>query len=206
MPAYYRATVGDFLSDSDNLNKVKSIIGQLTASYADHGFVDQKTKQTKAWLCEIEVLKIAFSELLRNNPDATKWSLLLEYPIPRREKRLDGVILAEDLIFCLEFKTLDKKHSALSQRQVEEYALDLRDFHEASKDRCILPIVIVPKANSKDVEPTDITDSVRQVRLANAKDLARTLQISFETEHRNGSPRLIRSCGIIQRIVPFRRL
>src|SRR5204862_17287 len=79
-------------------------------------------------------------------PVAANWALLLEYPIPRRPKRLDAVLLARDVIFCLEFKTADKAHSLQPQRQVEDYALDLRDFHEASRDRRIVPVVVVPKA------------------------------------------------------------
>ena len=51
--------------------------------------------------------------------------MILEYPIPRRQKRIDAVVLSQERIFCLEFKTGGQKlpHSALNQ--VEDYALDL---------------------------------------------------------------------------------
>src|SRR6185503_19457309 len=113
---------------------------------------------------------------------------LLEYPIPRRHKRLDAVLLAADVIFCLEFKTEDKVYSLQPQRQVEDYALDLRDFHEASCDRRIVPVVVVPKAKSADDATEQIsTDAVRDVRLTNAHDLAQILLKAFGAEHRDGS-------------------
>lgn len=111
--------------------------------------------------------------------------MLLEYPIPRRQKRLDAVLLASDVIFCLEFKTRDKTHSLQSQRQVEDYALDLHDFHEASRDRHIIPVVVVPGADSskRANEPPVSADAVRSVRLANSKDLAETIFSSFDAQH-----------------------
>jgi hypothetical protein len=109
----------------------------------------------------------------------------MEYPIPRRQKRLDAVLLAADVIFCLEFKTEAKVHSLQSQRQVEDYALDLRDFHEASRDRRIVPVVVVPKAEpaAKLVEQNS-QDFVRDVTLTNASDLAQSLLTAFDAEHR----------------------
>ena len=112
----------------------------------------------------------------------------MEYPIPRRHKRLDAVLLAGDVIICLEFKTEDKAHSLQPQRQVEDYALDLRDFHEASRDRRIVPVVIVPKAPPATDSSVQIsTDAVRDVKLANASDLTQTLLAAFNAEHRDDS-------------------
>jgi hypothetical protein len=112
----------------------------------------------------------------------------LEYPIPRRHKRLDAILLAADVIFCLEFKTEDKAHSLQPQRQVEDYALDLRDFHEASGDRRIVPVVVVPKAVTAEDSIEHITkDAVRGVKLTNASNLAQILCAAFHTEHRVGS-------------------
>ena len=138
MAAFYRATIAEFLTHSPC-----EILGSLLRSYQHN---ELQKKQTKAWEKEIAVLEVACAELIRLTPVSTKWSLLLEYPIPRRHKRLDAVLLAEDVIICLEFKTEDEAHSLQPQRQVEDYALDLRDFHEASRDRCIVPVVIAPKA------------------------------------------------------------
>src|ERR1700746_996589 len=136
MAAFYRAALSEFLAQSSD-----AILGTLLRCYPH---TELQKRQTKAWQIEIEVLKSVATELLRLAPSAASWSLLLEYPIPRRSKRLDAVLLTADIIFCLEFKTLDKAHSLQADRQVEDYALDLRDFHEASHNRCIVPVAIVP--------------------------------------------------------------
>src|ERR1700722_10296196 len=138
MAAFYRATLVEFLAHSPD-----EILGSLLRSYQHN---ELQKRQRKAWEVEIEVLKPACAKLIRVAPTAANWSLLLEYPIPRRQKRLDAVLLAADVIFCLEFKTEAKAHTLQSQRQAEDYALDLRDFHEASLHRRIVPVVVVPKA------------------------------------------------------------
>jgi len=77
---------------------------------------------------------------------SAEWGLLLEYPIPRRQKRIDAVLLASDVILCLEFKTEDRDHSAQARQQAEDYALDLRDFHEESRNRRIVPVAVSLRA------------------------------------------------------------
>ena len=182
MPAYYRATLAAFLADDS-----KRVLGELTAATPHN---ELQRRQIKAWEREIKVLKSSCDDLFRLVPDASKWTLLLEYPIPRRMKRLDGVLLAADLIFCLEFKTEDKSHSMQAQRQVEDYALDLRDFHEASRGRRIVPIVVVPKALPvADALAHNQPDAVGDTRLANAADLAEILFKTFKAEHQpNNQP------------------
>ncbi len=180
MAAFYRATLADFLAHSPD-----EILGALLRSY-QHS--ELQKRQAKAWEIEIEVLKAVCTDLIRLDPVAAQWSLHLEYPIPRRHKRLDAVLLAADVIFCLEFKTADKAHSLQPQRQAEDYALDLRDFHEASRDRRIVPVVVVPKAApAKNHREQISADAVRDVMLANASDLALILLTAFEIEHRAGA-------------------
>jgi len=117
MAAFYRAHTCRLLAHSPD-----EILGALLRSYQHN---ELQKRRPRPWEKEIQVLKAACVELIRLTPIATKWSLLLEYPIPRRHKRLDAVVLAADVIFCLEFKTEDKAHSLQPQRQAEDYALDL---------------------------------------------------------------------------------
>src|SRR6266550_2720382 len=183
MAAFYRAALSEFLAQSSD-----EILGALLRSY-QHS--ELQKRQTKAWQIEIEVLKSASTELLRLAPSAATWSLLLEYPIPRRSKRLDAVFLAADVILCLEFKTLDKAHSIQADRQVEDYALDLRDFHEASRNRCIVPVTVVPRAASvKNSRDKILSDGVRDVKRSNAADLASILLSTFEAEHSERTQRI----------------
>jgi DUF2075 family protein len=176
MAAFYRAKLSEFLEDGE-----AHILGKLLASYQHE---ELQKRQRKAWEKEIRLLKSTVTELFKVVPSACEWSLLLEYPIPRRAKRLDAVLIAGDVIICLEFKTEDKAHSLQAQRQVEEYALDLRDFHERSHGKPIFPIAVVPKAPSMNqaIEPLSV-DAVRPVVLSNAQDLHRVLRAAFDSAH-----------------------
>ena len=182
MAAFYRATIAEFLTHTPF-----EILGTLQHFYHHN---ELQKQQTQAWEIEIKLLKKSFENIVLLSPSTAKWSLLLEYPIPRRQKRLDAVLLAEDLIFCLEFKTKDKAHSLQSRRQVEDYALDLRDFHKASRSRTIIPIVVVPQAQSVENSHTQFaTEPVRDVRQSNATDLTPTLLSVFNDLHQaNDTP------------------
>ena len=184
MPAFYRATVAEFLADD-----AKRILGVLASRSAETGFADLKQRQTKAWEIELEVLRAAFSQLVSDAAAASAWGVLIEYPIPRRQKRVDVVLLAESVIFCLEFKTGDREVPREATRQVEDYALDLRDFHEASRNRIIVPAVVAPKAT---VLPAcaalPSTELVRAVQTTNGEGLAAWLCEQFSLEHRQDAP------------------
>ena len=169
MSAYYRATLGSFLADDPN-----RVLGELTAGSAGSGFVELKHRQTIAWQREIEILRACSTVLISEDASRSLWTLLLEYPIPRRQKRIDAVVLAADIILCIEFKTEDKSHNRQTQLQVEDYSLDLRDFHEQSRGRSIVPFAVSAKADVSETRTNLIgkSDCVRPIRLANAIDLA----------------------------------
>ncbi|MBI1760661.1 MAG: DUF2075 domain-containing protein [Acidobacteria bacterium] len=178
MPAYYRASLIEFLADDP-----RRILGTLATESAKTGFTDLKQRQTGAWQKQIEVLKVTCSLLENQFTDCASWGLLLEYPIPRRQKRIDAVLLARNIIFCLEFKTENKIYSSHLKRQVEDYALDLRDFHEESCNRPIIPVAVALGAPPSEVNSSPATsDLVRPVILAGASDLASRIATVFITE------------------------
>ncbi len=180
MAAFYRKTLAGFLQDPPEV-----ILGSLLASYQHN---ELQKKQTEAWKIEIKLLKSTCQELVQFDPANEKWSLLLEYPIPRRSKRLDAVLLAGDVVFCLEFKTRDETHTLQADRQVEDYALDLRDFHEMSADRVIVPLSIVPKAGDFDNERIESSeDAVRETIRCNERNLAAIILRKFKGERRSDS-------------------
>jgi hypothetical protein len=179
MSAFYRASVAEFLADD-----AKRILGVLASRSAETGFADLKQRQTKAWEIQLEVLQAALSRLVAATPSANSWGLLMEYPIPRRQKRIDVVLLAESVVLCLEFKTGEREVTREAIRQVEDYALDLRDFHEASRGRVIVPLVVAPKAAALPVSvESPTTDLVRPVQTANGDGLFSCLQECFTVEH-----------------------
>jgi Uncharacterized conserved protein (DUF2075) len=137
MPAYYANSVGEFLR-----TPLCEVSNKLTVGNAEFGFRSMYSDLVKSWQKDIAVLQRGLSSICCDCPSASGWGILLEFPIPRRQRRIDAVILARDVIFVLEFKT--GKKLAPARRQVEDYALDLAAFHEASHNRTIVPIVVAP--------------------------------------------------------------
>lgn len=137
--AYFHASLGDFLNTNDD-----EIIGKLNKAGTD--FASQWTITTTSWDSFILITKKAFEELIEINNSIKHWNILLEYEIPRLSSRIDAVIIAEDLIFVIEFKYERTKYEAADIRQVEDYANDLVDFHLETKGRIVIPVLLAPQA------------------------------------------------------------
>ena len=65
------------------------------------------------------------------------------------EKRADVILLINELIFILEYKTADSKFTHDAITQVWDYALDLKNFQEGSLERIIVPILVAPSEKDK---------------------------------------------------------
>jgi schlafen family protein len=141
--AYYTAAVRDFLQQSPT-----TIFGVLSLGNRDAGFSEVSGDLSDSWKLEIEILQKQLSEASSLCPILLNAGLLLEYPIPRRQRRIDVVLLVLDRIVILEFKSGEVQNSAAA-RQVEDYALDLSYFHEPSRGRAIVPIVVSPSSRVK---------------------------------------------------------
>jgi hypothetical protein len=63
-------------------------------------------------------------------------------------RRIDVVLLIGSVIFVLEFKVGESEFTTHAIDQVWDYALDLKNFHDASHEHYIAPILIVTEARS----------------------------------------------------------
>lgn len=133
MPAYYRTSLAEFVTGDP-----QRILGILTEASSSDGFYELKHRQTKAWLNELQALRATAAAVIATRPASAGWALLLEFPIPRRHKRVDAVILAGAVVVVLEFKSDQRGAIRQAQQQAEDYALDLRDFHAGSLHRQII--------------------------------------------------------------------
>ncbi len=171
MRAYYRATLQEFVADDPD-----RVLGLIHQESSKSGFTDLKERQSKAWQVQLAILQRSGASLLSRYQDASKWGILFEYPIPRRQKRIDVLLLTRDIILCLEFKTGETLHEKSTARQVEDYALDLRDFHEQSRHRTIIPIAVTTRAKSTSLNVSlSFADRVQQVIMACEDDLTERL-------------------------------
>jgi Uncharacterized conserved protein (DUF2075) len=133
--AYYNAAVSSFLKDEN-----ERILGALTVQH--HHALDEQ--QRWAWLQQILILKTA----LASRPSGR---VFLEFYIPRMGKRADALLVAENIVFVIEFKAGASLHLAGAFDQVEDYALDLKNFHEGSHKAPIVPVLVSTKAESEPI-------------------------------------------------------
>jgi hypothetical protein len=133
--AYYDATVLNFLQDD-----TERILGALTARH--HHTLEEQ--QRWAWLEQISVLKAS----LASRPNGR---IFLEFYIPRMGKRVDAVLIAENIVFVIEFKVGAIGHTSAAFDQVEDYALDLKNFHEGSHTAPIVPVLVSTNAESRPI-------------------------------------------------------
>ncbi|MEQ1608671.1 MAG: DUF2075 domain-containing protein [Hyphomonadaceae bacterium] len=163
MAGYYSSHVTNFLATDDSV-----VAGQLSASIiANHS--GDYDRQLSSWRTQIALLKHSFERLLVTNPQIADWGLIVEYPLPRVQKRLDVVVIAGASIAVIEFKVGGDRFAAADIRQVEDYALDLRDFHAESTHRRIWPVLCVPDASASQL--TSIVEGVAEVATCNSDGL-----------------------------------
>jgi hypothetical protein len=140
--AYYNAEVRNFLDDDDD-----RILGILTAGH-HHSLEGQ---QRWAWQEQIHVLRASLRNLQSGH-------LFLEFYIPRMGKRADALLIIAGIIFVVEFKIGAREHSQSALDQVEDYALDLKNFHEGTHSLPVVPILVSSKAAPRELWPLIFAD------------------------------------------------
>ena len=132
--SYYSATISDFLDES-----VDVIVGRLS----DHTIslsTPPSLQQLNAWKSQIEILQSKLARI----PNA---HIAFEYVIPRMGKRVDVVVLYNGRVFVLEFKVGEQRYPMAALEQALDYALDLKNFHEQSHERDIVPILVATQGH-----------------------------------------------------------
>ena len=135
MASFYQATTAEFLSQTD-----EHVLACLTAAHAHRGYATQYTDQTLTWERDLRSLRTARERSVAASNTAAAWGLILEFSIPKKELRIDVVLLIGETIVILEAKTGEV--AAQAKQQIEEYALLLHYFHKASNDRRIVPVLV----------------------------------------------------------------
>lgn len=101
----------------------------------------------QAWEGYIEPLQEVLRDLIKENKAYAVAGIVLEYEIPRRAKRIDVVMLIGNQILIVEFKTSEGQVLAAVQ-QAQDYALDIRDFHGASRGHDVHTAVVISTGES----------------------------------------------------------
>lgn len=137
----YASTISDFFNKSED-----EIVHILTEN---NDFSSTRRTTIDSWHQEVRSIRIAL-ESYRNDDGF----IAFEYTIPRVGGRIDCIIGLKGILFVLEFKTGYGQDADSDKQQLEQYVLDLKNFHFESYDIPIAPIWVVP---NESLEPCCIT-------------------------------------------------
>lgn len=167
MKAFYSNSIENFLSDDTN-----RIVGILTQKSGSAGFYQQTHTQTFSWRNEIEILKNSIKEIFTKiNSNSSNDGILLEYPIPRRGKRIDAILVLGGRLFVIEYKNGKDSFDTIDKEQLIDYCLDLRDFHKSSKHREIIPVLLVKNSDAHKKYNTFLSEYISPILYSNAETL-----------------------------------
>ena len=160
MRAFYSNTFEEFLKE--NRSEVLGIIA------TNNGF-DLNDLQKNTWIYEITLLQSILSDFDKGS------KVIFEYTIPRIGKRIDNVLLIDNIVFLLEFKVGEKSFNSYEIDQVLDYALDLKNFHKESHDKLIVPILVCSEADDRVNKILSYEDKIIKPLLCNKKNLHKTI-------------------------------
>ncbi len=141
MTASFSAPVGTFLAAVP-----ERLVAALALADARR-FRASERQQIRAWERTVSTLRTALS----GRAEAQTWRLILEYPMRRLGRRIDALLITPRAVLVLEFKADATGFAMADRRQVEDYALDLQDFHAGSRAHPILPILVATCATPREV-------------------------------------------------------
>ena len=163
MRSYYSNTIKNFLEDRES-----RILGELTKNHA-HAL---ENLQRNAWIYQIRILKDTFKIY-------PKGYIFFEFAIPRMGKRVDNIVIIDDLIFVIEFKVGANEYRKSDIDQVVDYSLDLKNFHEGSHNEKIIPILVSTKAEQIENNIQIDQDLLYEPLLANKENLFDVISFCF---------------------------
>lgn len=180
MRAWHRGTFAELLDRDPTV-----IAAELAAAAASRR-LSPNPESMGSWVASAAILKDVAQFFALNAPHALAWSYFLEFEVPRRSRRIDAVIIADDVIFLVEWKVGAERFDRAALWQAEQYALDMRDFHEGSRGRTICPILIATEAPERHDVVVRSTSLVQSVRPVTPSHLPATLIELWEAHRRPG--------------------
>ena len=157
--AYYSNKIKDFLIDPNS-----SILGELTANHSNRTLEEL---QINAWRKQIHILK--------DQLEGFEGQLYFEFAIPRMGKRVDNIVIINEVAFIIEFKVGDGGYEKHAIEQVIDYTIDLKNFHEGSHKIKLIPVLVATNAPSVK-EPNNEIIYHNTAAKANQYDLAKILE------------------------------
>lgn len=172
MNCYYQSSIEEFINKSEY-----EILGEISSANQ----FDTSIRQNKSWELQLPILKSSLSGF--------HGTIFIEFSIPRMGKRVDAIVIVEDVVFVIEFKVGESKFLKSDLEQVWDYALDLKNFHKPSHNVLIAPILIATEARSnyEIISTTSHNDNMLFPIRGNSVDLKRIISNVLEMFSTDGS-------------------
>ncbi|MGN0177410.1 MAG: DNA/RNA helicase domain-containing protein [Methanobrevibacter sp.] len=140
----YVDTIFNFNKENENdfINKIKS-------TFLEEHLVDLSDSQINAWVDSFRVM-----QNLNLNPNL---NIIFEYVLPYESgRRPDIILISNDHVVILEFKM---KHEVKYEDidQVKAYARDIREYHYESRDKEVVPLLVLTRTSGLNEEINNIT-------------------------------------------------
>jgi hypothetical protein len=148
----------------------EEIIGRITL---ENQFDSTRT-QNKSWEQQIHILKGALQDY--------QGTVFFEFSIPRMGKRVDAIVVIDNVVFVIEFKVGEDKFHNHHVEQVWDYALDLKNFHKTSHNVVLVPVLIATEAVNSLIETrtTSHNDKLLLPIRIGKKDLSETIKLALQ--------------------------
>lgn len=129
-------------NETDFINKVKS-------NFLEEHIVDLSDSQINAWADSFRVM-----QNINLNPNL---SIIFEYVLPYESgRRPDIILLSNNQVVILEFKMKNQiKNEDLDQ--VKAYARDIREYHYESRDKEVIPLLVLTRTTGLNKKIDNIT-------------------------------------------------
>ena len=170
---YYAESIAVFCSQSPN-----EVIGVINRA----NVFDGTMLQQKSWEQQIELLQHSLSGF--------QGTIFFEFSIPRMGKRVDVLLLMDDVVFVVEFKVGESQYASQHVEQVWDYALDLKNFHAPSHHAFMVPILVATHAKPAlfSISTTSHQDNLFLPIRSNQEQLVGVLQEVLTFVKSDGKP------------------
>ncbi len=161
--SYFSAPIDSFLQLSAN-----EIIGKITAYHTQ----DIVFQQRQAWIAQIEILQSQIDSYIDGH-------IHFEFLIPRMGKRADVVLFIRGIIFVIEFKVGSSSFFRGDSQQTLSYAYDLKNFHQGSEQKVIVPILVATSAKESEFSLKLDDQNVASIVESNGEGISKIIEASL---------------------------
>ena len=164
-----RCCYADSIANFDKTNE-KDFMQTIRTNFKEEHVFKLEPEQIYAWLDSYRVM-----EKISLDPN-----IIFEYVLPYEGgRRPDVILLSKELVIVLEFKMKNRiKEEDIDQ--VSAYARDLREYHYETRDKKVIPILVLTKT-------TNLNEKINNV-ICISDDLLQNTLDKIYTENINPTP------------------